>query len=341
MTDQGYLEQPDIHAKAPFRAALLTQPGNLREALRQAVEDPTKTLFGVGHGIPSTFVTKLIASTKPDFIWIDVEHGMFNRLTLHDAIHAAQHHSEGKSMVIVRVPKHDEISLTTALDAGAAGIVIPHCESAEEVKQVLEEAYYPPIGKRSFSPWTFTPGITDTSLYKGDPFNMGTSNRHTAVFAQIESVKGVENVDEIAALEGISGLMFGPGDYLADAGLPIKLGGEPHPIFADAFGKFVAAGMKHGKPLMGAALAPEMIPGMIQQGFRAIAVAFDVWGFANLVDGGIKKGREFAQQVGEANGVAEVNGKAKVDGKAKANGLANGTELSSKIESDVVVVPNN
>jgi 4-hydroxy-2-oxoheptanedioate aldolase len=83
-----------------------------------------------------------------------------------------------------------------------------------------------------------------------------------------------------------------------------------------------------------------MIPGMIQQGFRAIAVAFDVWGFANLVDGGIKKGREFAQQVGEANGVAEVNGKAKVDGKAKANGLANGKELSSKIESDVVVVPN-
>lgn len=84
---------------------------------------------------------------------------------------------------------------------------------------------------------------------------------------------------------------------------------------------------------------------MIQQGFRAIAVAFDVWGFANLVDGGVKKGREFAQQVGEANGVAEVNGTGKANGKAKAdgkaNGLANGKELSSKIESDVVVVPNN
>jgi 4-hydroxy-2-oxoheptanedioate aldolase len=108
-----------------------------------------------------------------------------------------------------------------------------------------------PIGKRSFSPWTFTPGITDTSLYKGDPFNMGTSNRHTAIFAQIESVKGVENVDEIAALEGVTGLMFGPGDYMADAGLPMQLGGEPHPTFVDAFGKFVAAGMKHGKPLIG------------------------------------------------------------------------------------------
>jgi hypothetical protein len=45
-------------------------------------------------------------------------------------------------MVIVRVPQHDEISLTTALDAGAAGIVIPHAESAEEVTQFLEEAYF-------------------------------------------------------------------------------------------------------------------------------------------------------------------------------------------------------
>jgi 4-hydroxy-2-oxoheptanedioate aldolase len=59
MTDQPYLDQPNIHANAPYRAALLTQPGNLRQALRDAVADPKKTLFGVAHGIPSTFVTKV------------------------------------------------------------------------------------------------------------------------------------------------------------------------------------------------------------------------------------------------------------------------------------------
>lgn len=58
------------------------------------------------------------------------------------AIHAAQHHSEGKSLVVVRVPKRDELSLTTALDAGASGIVIPHCESAQEVKDFIKEMYY-------------------------------------------------------------------------------------------------------------------------------------------------------------------------------------------------------
>ena len=58
------------------------------------------------------------------------------------AIHAAQHHSEGKSLVIVRVPKNDELSLTTALDAGATGIVIPHTETADEVRHFLKESFY-------------------------------------------------------------------------------------------------------------------------------------------------------------------------------------------------------
>lgn len=103
MTDKPYLEQPELHVKAPYRAAQLTYPGNAKQALKDAMEDPTKTLFGIGHGIPSVFVTKvcrprgrdfanlmltrhcqLLASTKPDFIWIDVEHAMYNRLELHE-----------------------------------------------------------------------------------------------------------------------------------------------------------------------------------------------------------------------------------------------------------------
>jgi 4-hydroxy-2-oxoheptanedioate aldolase len=84
MEGKPYNEQPSLHADAPYRAAMLTNPGNLRQALKDAMADPTKTLFGVAHGIPSVFVTKMLASTKPDFVWIDVEHGMFNRLELHE-----------------------------------------------------------------------------------------------------------------------------------------------------------------------------------------------------------------------------------------------------------------
>ena len=155
-------------------------------------------------------------------------------------------------MVIVRIPKNDEVALTTALDAGAAGIVIPHCESAEEVKKFIKEIYYGPIGHRSFSPWIFTPGLA-TSLYPNDPYNVATANKHVCIIPQIESVKGMENVDEIAAIPGIHALMFGPGDYMIDAGLDLGkvLSGEPDPKFFEAMAKFGAAAAKNNLPIFG------------------------------------------------------------------------------------------
>ncbi|KAF1842434.1 Macrophomate synthase [Cucurbitaria berberidis CBS 394.84] len=306
-----YSEQKDLHVEAPYRSSMLTLPGNLRKALADAQADPSKTLFGVAHGIPSTFVTKLIATTKPDFIWIDVEHAMFNRLELQDAIHAAQHHSEGKSMVIVRVPKHDEVSLTTALDAGAAGIIIPHCESAQEVKKFIKEMYYGPIGRRSFSPWTFTPGLT-TSLYANDPYNVATSNNHVCIIPQIESVKGIENAEEIAAVEGIHAIMFGPGDYMIDAGIDLAnvLSGKPEPAFLEAMGKFGAAAAKSNVPIFGGAMSLDMIPMLIQTGSRAIAVQFDVWGFSRLLHDSLETARGYAKQL-EGNAKAVPNGQPK------------------------------
>jgi hypothetical protein len=59
MTDKPFPQQPQLHTVAEHRAAVLTYPANLREAIRQANEDPKKTLFGVAQGIPSVFLTKV------------------------------------------------------------------------------------------------------------------------------------------------------------------------------------------------------------------------------------------------------------------------------------------
>lgn len=80
-------------------------------------------------------------------------------LTKHSAIHAAQHHSEGETLVIVRVPKEDEIALSTALDAGASGIIIPHCETKEEVEEFMQKMYYrkyqqPTCKGKEGKPWS-------------------------------------------------------------------------------------------------------------------------------------------------------------------------------------------
>lgn len=106
------------------------------------------------------------------------------------------------------------------------------------------------MGKRSFSPWTFAPGVSNASLYENDAFNMKTSNNHVAIIPQIESVKGVKNADEIAAVDGVDAMMFGPGDFMADAGIPLQLGGVPDPRFLEAMGKFCGAGIKYNRPLL-------------------------------------------------------------------------------------------
>ena len=59
MANRPFLEQSDLHTRAEHRAAVLTYPANLREAIRQAQADPKKTMFGVAQGIPSTFATKV------------------------------------------------------------------------------------------------------------------------------------------------------------------------------------------------------------------------------------------------------------------------------------------
>jgi 4-hydroxy-2-oxoheptanedioate aldolase len=108
-----------------------------------------------------------------------------------------------------------------------------------------------PVGARSFSPWTFTPGISDASLYPEDAFNMKTSNNHIAIIPQIESVKGIANVEEIASVPGVSALMFGPGDFMADAKVPMVLGGPPHPVLASAMESMSKASKKFDIPLVG------------------------------------------------------------------------------------------
>lgn len=108
-----------------------------------------------------------------------------------------------------------------------------------------------PIGERSFSPWIFAPGISDTSLYEQDAFNIETSNRHIAIIPQVESVKGLENIEEIAAVPGVTALMFGPGDYMADAGIKGRVGGQMDPRVLAAMGKVSEVAKKYGKPLLG------------------------------------------------------------------------------------------
>jgi 4-hydroxy-2-oxoheptanedioate aldolase len=221
------------------------------------------------------------------------------------AIHAIHHHSEGKTFVFVRVPKDDEVFLTACLDAGVDGIMLPHTESAEEVKELADKIYYPPLGKRSFSPWTFAPGVSGHSIYPNDLGNLQTSNNHIALIAQVESVKGIENLEEICSNPLIDSLLFGPGDFRADAGLSLLPSGpDLEPVFKSALEKVAKVTSERKIVLIGAAHDPAMLPQVLKGGARAIVIMFDYWFISQNVSKMVADGHKTLAELGNEKNVA-------------------------------------
>jgi 4-hydroxy-2-oxoheptanedioate aldolase len=79
-----YKDAVDLHVKAPFRPAHLTQSHNLKGLFRSMKDDPSKAIFGVGQGIPSVFLSKVIAQAGADFVWLDGEHSLWDRSAIYE-----------------------------------------------------------------------------------------------------------------------------------------------------------------------------------------------------------------------------------------------------------------
>lgn len=140
-----------------------------------------------------------------DFVFYDLEHGMIELSKLHDLI------LYGNSIGIesfVRVPENSKSWISRVLDCGARAVMVPMVETVEEAKNLVSYSKYPPIGKRSYS------GGANTNYLSGNHArNMKEANENIITIAQIETVKGLENLNEIIQLEGIDAIIAGPVDF--------------------------------------------------------------------------------------------------------------------------------
>src|SRR5690606_36158327 len=93
----------------------------------------------------STAVAELAADAAPDSVILDLQHGLWDRATLENAIGLIS----PKSVPVVRVAENSPFAISTALDAGALGVVVPLVESAEEAAAAVASAKFPPAGRRS------------------------------------------------------------------------------------------------------------------------------------------------------------------------------------------------
>jgi 4-hydroxy-2-oxoheptanedioate aldolase len=164
--------------------------------------------------IPSPFVAEVLATVGFDWICLDLQHGLIGYETMLGMLQAVGR----RAPVLVRVPWNQPDEIMRPLDAGAAGVIVPMVNSAEEADAAVRACRYPPEGFRSWGP-------TRASLGDRD-FGPATANRDVVCVIMIETVKGVENVGEILAVPGIDVILIGPSDLALSASGALEAPGK-------------------------------------------------------------------------------------------------------------------
>lgn len=166
---------------------------------------------GVLLRMPSEELVEILAVAGFDFILIDCEHGPADVVPLRQHIAAAAMHGVD---VLVRVGEREDALILRALDSGAAGIVAPHLDSAEQAREVVAAAHYPPRGRRGFA----TYGRAGSFGAVSGPDHKARMAEETLVIGMIESPAAVSAAAEIAAVEGLDGILLGAADLAASSG---------------------------------------------------------------------------------------------------------------------------
>ncbi len=169
---------------------------------------------------------------------------------------------------MVRVPRGEYTWLARALDLGARGVMIPMVESAEHAQAIVQACRYPPVGRRGAG---F--GFAQCDYRGGDVGRkISAYNERTLVIAQIETERGLEQVEKIAAVDGIDVLWVGHFDLSNFMGIPAQF---DHPHFDAAMRKVAQVARAHGKAAAFMATDAAWIARVREMGYTMIAGGTD------------------------------------------------------------------
>jgi 2-keto-3-deoxy-L-rhamnonate aldolase RhmA len=198
---------------------------NARFRKRLAKREP---LLGTLLTLPSPEIAELLAGAGFDWLFLDMEHGLLDFAAAQRMIQAAGH----ACPCVVRVPSHEPIAVAKALDTGAAGVILPHVNTADEARDAVQAAKYPPLGARSI-------GVARAQDYgRGLSDAIARGNDETVVVAQVEHAAAVGAIADIVAVPGVDAVFIGPFDLSASFGKPGEISA---PEVRDAIATFVGA----------------------------------------------------------------------------------------------------
>jgi len=232
-------------------------PTNLRKRLQQG-----ELVLGTILSLNSPDVAEILSQIGFDWIFIDAEHSTLDPQNLKALFQAIG----DSTPCVVRLPALDEIMVKKTLDAGAAGLLVPQVNTAEQVKQLVQWGRYYPEGSRGLGFGRAQGYGLKVSEY------LQTANEDILLSVQAESSEAVKNIEAIVQVSGLDAVVVGPYDLSASMGLPGQI---EHPDVKAAIQRVAAVCFDAGMPIGIFGITAEAVQPYIAQGFRFIVCGVD------------------------------------------------------------------
>ena len=166
--------------------------------------------YGAICSLADSLSAEVLGRCGFDWVCVDLQHGALSE----DALFAVlQGLALGGTPVLVRVRSNEPAAIMRALDAGAAGVVVPMIEDANEAAAAVAACRYPPRGMRSWGP--------TRARYSMAPYTPEWADRSVVCAVMIETGAALRSLDEIVAVPGLDSVVIGPSD------LALSLGASP------------------------------------------------------------------------------------------------------------------
>jgi len=220
--------------------------------------------LGLWCSLPGSYATEAVAGSGYDWLLFDTEHSPGDVLTVLPQLQTVAGYDVS---AIIRPAANDAVLIKRFLDIGAQTLLIPFVQSAADAERAVAAMRYPPRGIRGVSSLTRATRFGRTKDYAK------RAESELCLLVQIETVPALEELEEIAKLDGVDGLFIGPADLAASLGHP---GDADHAVVADVIEQAIQRIRACGKPAGILATDPEMAKRYMQLGVSFTAVAIDV-----------------------------------------------------------------
>ena len=215
--------------------------------------------------VTDPWLTETVGRIGYDCIWFDMEHRSFG----YDKIDPVSLACRQTGMdLMARIHKAGYGDPMRALEFGANGLMIPHIRSAAEARQWVEWARFPPLGKRGFDG-----AGADADYAAGDPREyLEHASKEVFLAFQIEDKEAVENLDEIADVEGFDLFFIGMADLSLSYGVPFEFN---NPVLQEVIDRVAEVAAKTGRWWGTPTGTPEHAQSILDRGGRMVTAGSD------------------------------------------------------------------